>query len=102
MEKQLIQDLRVKTDKLRVALELRDLVSLSLSQLNKESYIKFLNNLNLLIFELVLHVFFIMQVHSSDTQDKVAAIYAIDALLDIEGEDSGVENGKISRCKGGY
>jgi hypothetical protein len=53
MEKQLIQDLRTKTDKLRVALELRDLVSVSLIQLNKESYIKFLNNLNLMIFELV-------------------------------------------------
>lgn len=53
MERSLIQDLRVKADKAKVAAELRDLVTQSLTQLNKESYSKFINNLNLLIFELV-------------------------------------------------
>jgi hypothetical protein len=58
MEKHLIQDLRIKTPKLPIALLLRDHVSLSLSLLNKEAYIKFLNNLNLLIFELVIPTLF--------------------------------------------
>lgn len=88
-ELKLLQELKVKPDKFKAAIELREYISGLATTVSKEQYTKTLNDLNRKIFELV---------HSSDSQDKLSAIYAIDALIDIEGEDTSIANGKISRC----
>lgn len=76
-EKQFIQELRTKSDKLRVALELREMVTQSQSLLNKEAYNKLLNNINLLIFELV------SLLNANNATRSIAQMHRITLLLSM-------------------
>ncbi|KAI9026899.1 armadillo-type protein [Hyaloraphidium curvatum] len=54
-------------------------------EISGDSFTRFMNDVNRKIYELV---------HSTNSEDKISGIYAIDALIDFDGEDN---NTKVTR-----
>ncbi|KAJ3227345.1 phosphatidylinositol kinase- protein kinase tor1 [Clydaea vesicula] len=77
----IIADLKNKNDdsKIKAATELKEFVSTIYIEISVENFSKFINDLNRRIFELI---------HSSDNNDKIAGVLAIDKLIDFDGEEN--------------
>ncbi|KAI9091315.1 armadillo-type protein [Phlyctochytrium arcticum] len=77
----ILADLRSRNDELRLraANDLRDHVTAVARELSGESFTRFINDVNRRIFELI---------HSTDNNDKIGGILAIDKLIEFDGEEN--------------
>ncbi|KAJ3396988.1 phosphatidylinositol kinase- protein kinase tor1 [Lobulomyces angularis] len=85
----IINDLRHKNDALKrkAADELIEIISTLYLEISNESFNKFINLLYKRIFELL----------NSDINDKISGIFALDKLIDFEGEKKSLKISRISK-----